>query len=95
MRSILNSGPKLAALRLVDLVPGQTAGIVAMHASKELSLRLQSLGFRVGKPIQVIRRAWFSGPFQVRLGMTDVMMRYQEAEQIEVCVEPNFPMSES
>ena len=47
-----------------------------------------ALGFRTGKPLHVIRRGKLSGPLQVRLGTTDVILRRSEAAQIEVQLTP-------
>jgi ferrous iron transport protein A len=47
-------------------------------------LRLLALGFRTGKKIELIRKASFSGPLQVRVGTTDVMLRRLEAAKIRV-----------
>jgi ferrous iron transport protein A len=70
---------------LVELHPGDTATIVAIHAEEALHLRLLALGFRNGKQVELIRKASFSGPLQVRVGTTDVMLRRGEAEKITVC----------
>ncbi|HEY0665590.1 MAG TPA: FeoA family protein [Gallionella sp.] len=69
---------------LVDLRPGESATIVSIHAEEALHLRLQALGFRSGKRVELIRKASFSGPLQVRIGTTDVMLRRSEAARIEV-----------
>jgi len=70
---------------LATLQPGDSATIVAIHAEQALHQRLLALGFRTGKQIELIRRAAFSGPLQVRLGTTDVVLRRSEAGMIEVC----------
>ena len=38
------------------------------------------------KQIEMIRKASFSGPLQVRIGTTDVMLRRSEADKIKVQV---------
>jgi ferrous iron transport protein A len=63
---------------------GEVATIIEIHAEEALRLRLQALGFRNGKQIAMIRKASFSGPLQVRIGTTDVMLRRIEAEKITV-----------
>lgn len=70
---------------IATLQPGDFASIVAIHADQALHQRLLALGFRKGKQIEVIRRAAFSGPLQIRLGTTDVVLRRNEAMKIEVC----------
>ena len=72
-------------LTLAHLEPGDTATIVSIHAEEALHQRLQALGFRSGKQIELIRRATFSGPLQVRIGTTDILLRRTEAEKITVC----------
>ncbi|MEI7870150.1 MAG: FeoA family protein [Candidatus Methylumidiphilus sp.] len=71
--------PKLSSLH-----PGDSAIIRAISAEEGLHHRLLALGFRIGKEIHLIRRAWFSGPLQVRIGMTEVIMRRSDADKIRV-----------
>jgi len=75
----------MSAHTLVSLHPGDTATIVSIHAEEALHLRLLALGFRSGKQVELIRKASFSGPLQVRVGTTDIMLRRTEAAKIEVC----------
>lgn len=70
--------------KLSSLQPGQSALIRAIHAEEAVHQRLLALGFRVGKQVELIRRARFAGPVHVRIGTTDVMMRPAEAQRIEV-----------
>ncbi|MCR4303615.1 MAG: ferrous iron transport protein A [Gallionella sp.] len=74
----------MPATTLASLHPGETATIVSIHAEEALHLRLLALGFRNGKQIEMIRKASFSGPVQVRIGTTDVMLRRVEASKITV-----------
>lgn len=71
-------------LDLTHLAPKEQATIVAIHADEALHQRLQALGFRAGKQIQLIRKASFSGPLQVRIGTTDVLIRRIEAAKITI-----------
>ena len=75
----------MSASTLASLQPGDLATIVAIHADQALHQRLQALGFRKGKQVELVRQAVFSGPLQVRLGTTDVVLRRNEASKIEVC----------
>lgn len=70
--------------RLSSLTAGQTATVQALHVDSGFQFRLHALGFRIGKTLQVIRSAPFNGPLQLRLGNTDVMLRQQDAYNIEV-----------
>ncbi len=74
----------MPANTLATLHPGDIAIIVSIHAEEALHQRLLALGFRTGKQIEVIRKASFSGPLQVRIGTTDVMLRTSEAGKIKV-----------
>lgn len=69
---------------LDSLASGESATIVAIHTDDALRQRLLALGFRVGNRIELIRKARFSGPLQVRIGTTDVMLRKKEAALIMV-----------
>ena len=69
---------------LSQLKIGKHAVISAIEAEEYLFHRLSALGFRVGKPISLIRRANFNGPLHVRLGTTDVILRSTEAVRIRI-----------
>ena len=75
----------MSSITLAHLHPGDTATIVAIHAEEALHQRLLALGFRSGKQIELIRRASFSGPLQVRIGTTDILLRRNEATKVKVC----------
>lgn len=74
----------MPAITLATLLPGDVATIVTIHAEEALHLRLLALGFRTGKQIEMIRKASFSGPLQVRIGTTDILLRRIEAAKITV-----------
>ena len=69
---------------LSQLQIGQRAFISAIEAEESLFHRLSALGFRVGKPLSIIRRANFNGPLHIRLGTTDVILRSTEASRIQI-----------
>ncbi len=69
---------------LSKLGTGQAAVITAIEADESLFHRLSALGFRVGKPLSIIRRASFNGPIHVRLGTTDIILRIADATRIQV-----------
>jgi ferrous iron transport protein A len=75
----------MSSTTLAALHPGDTATVVAIHAEEALHQRLLALGFRSGKRVELIRKAAFSGPLQVRVGTTDVLLRRNEAMKIDVC----------
>ena len=84
MHLILNFGGVMSAITLTTLHPGDIATIVEIHAEEALHKRLLALGFRCGKQIEMIRKASFSGPLQVRIGTTDILLRRVEATKISV-----------
>lgn len=63
---------------------GDIATIISIHAEEALHQRLLALGFRTGRRIALIRKASFSGPLQVRIGTTDILLRRSEAAKIKV-----------
>lgn len=71
-------------MHLDALKPGQIAIIDRIHAEQALSQRLNALGFRSGKQLEVIRQAAFNGPLHVRIGSTDVIIRLQDAKAIHL-----------
>jgi len=75
----------MPAITLDTLRAGDSATIVTIHADEALHQRLLALGFRSGKQIELIRKASFSGPVQVRVGTTDILLRLNEAAKIKVC----------
>lgn len=77
----MNSRP---ALTLDTLHPGESGTILSLHAEEELYHRLAALGVRVGKRVQLLRRARFAGPLHIRVGTTDLMLRVSEACRIQV-----------
>jgi ferrous iron transport protein A len=75
----------MSSLTLAQLRPGETATIVSVHAEEALHQRLLALGFRSGKQLELIRKASFSGPLQIRIGTTDILLRRDEAAKVKVC----------
>ncbi|MCX7627490.1 MAG: ferrous iron transport protein A [Methylophilaceae bacterium] len=71
-------------MTLYNLDPGQSAYICSIDADEGLYQRMLALGFRIGKRVEMIRRARFSGPVHVRIGTTDVMMRLTEAQRVHI-----------
>jgi ferrous iron transport protein A len=71
--------------RLSLLQAGQTATVQAIHTDTNgFHFRLNALGFRAGKELLVIRIAPLKGPMHLRLGNTEVMLRQEDANMIEV-----------
>ena len=69
---------------LANLRPGESGIIQAIHSEQALYYRLAAMGFRIGKRIEMVRSARFSGPLHVRVGSTDIVLRRNEAQHIEI-----------
>lgn len=66
------------------LIPGECGVILALDVGQILGHRLAALGLRAGKTVRLIRRARFGGPFHVRVGTTDLMLRAPDARCVQV-----------
>jgi ferrous iron transport protein A len=71
-------------MQLNALKPGESAIINDIEAEQALVQRLNALGFRAGKQVQVVRQAAFNGPLHIRIGSTDVIIRLQDAQAISL-----------
>jgi ferrous iron transport protein A len=69
---------------IAALEPGQIAVILKLQVETGLHQRLNALGFRPGRDVTMIRRAWLNGPLHLRVGTTEVMLRRQEAKGVQV-----------
>jgi ferrous iron transport protein A len=84
MRALLNFTFSMPATTLATLQTSDIATIVTIHAEEALHQRLLALGFRSGRQVELIRKASFGGPLQVRIGTTDILLRRNEAAKIRV-----------
>jgi ferrous iron transport protein A len=71
-------------MTLDQLEPGGSALILDVAAEPALRTRIEAMGLRVGRQVQVVRRARGGGPLQVRVGMTDLIIRPMQARLIQV-----------
>ncbi len=71
-------------LSLADLRPGDSGIISRLKVDEALYQRLSAMGLRIGRPIHVIRQAALSGPIQVRVGFSDLILRRIDA--LNICV---------
>jgi ferrous iron transport protein A len=78
----------MTTLSLNSLQPGESAVILSVSAEEMLHHRLAALGFRIGREIRLIRRGWFRGPLQVRIGTTEIILRRDEADKIRISQAP-------
>ncbi len=76
------------AITLDAIGVDQRGTIISIDAEEALYHRLAALGLRPGKKLRLLRRAPFGGPLQLRVGMTEVMLRPREARCVRVAPEP-------
>jgi ferrous iron transport protein A len=69
---------------LASLKPGDHAIIAHLKVDEALYQRLSAMGLRIGRSISVVRRAALSGPIQIRVGFTDLIVRLADARNIRV-----------
>lgn len=70
----------------LDSLPcGQYALIKGVDVDGDLRTRLTALGLASGKEVQVLRRASLGGPLHVRVGTTEIILRRNEAANIQLC----------
>ena len=60
------------------------ATILALHAEAALERRLLALGLRPGQAVHLLRRGLMNGPLHIRVGTTELMLRRQEAQHIDI-----------
>jgi len=66
------------------LKAGEVAKIISVTKDETLKDRINGLGLRIGQEVAVIRRACMGGPLQVRGGHTDILMRPEQADLINL-----------
>lgn len=74
-------------MSLNQVQTGQAATITEILAGDHLLQRMIALGFRRGRRVSVIRRAWHEGPLHVRVGMTEIMIRRTDADSVQVILD--------
>lgn len=81
----------MSSADLADLRPLQQAVVTGLDLEFAVRERLAALGLRVGRRLQVVRRIGSSGPMQVRIGHTDLILRRAQARRIAVRPLPEVP----
>ena len=71
-------------MNLAQIKLGQTDRVSVLHISAQLMQRLAALIIRIDCDVTVLRRGWLGGPLQLRVGNTELMLRRDAAEGIEV-----------
>lgn len=72
------------SIPLTELKPGQNGIIARLKVEEALYHRLSAMGLRIGRPVKVIRKAKLSGPIQIRVGFTDLILR--RADALNICI---------
>jgi ferrous iron transport protein A len=71
-------------IRLNELEDGQIANIISVLGGKMLTKRLADLGITSGTEVKVIRRTLFSGPVQVEVAGSRLVLGWGLASKIVV-----------
>lgn len=71
-------------MNLAQLQLGQSARVSALQLPAELAQRLAALGLRIDCEVTVLRQGWLGGPLQLRVGNTELMLRRDAAQGIQV-----------
>ena len=74
----------MSNLPLACLEPQQYAVVTALDLEFAVRERLAALGVRIGRKLHIVRRVGRSGPLQVRIDHTDLILRRTEADRIQV-----------
>jgi ferrous iron transport protein A len=82
--SLKVSAPQGTQVTLDQLPCFVPAKVIAIQAEADLAQRMAALGLREQSVVQVLRHASFGGPVQVRVGTTEIIMRLQDARQIQL-----------
>ena len=86
------SDPRSFPMMLSSLLPRDRFIIRAVRVAREVGRRLADMGFADGTDGVVIRRGGFGGPMQVRIHGYHLLLRREEAAQVEVdLVESGLP----
>ena len=70
--------------RLDQLAPGDRCVIRAIDGEPAIVRRLMELGLVPGTPVEMVRRAPFGDPFELRVRGTHLSIRRSEAERVYV-----------
>lgn len=77
--------PACAAVRRLDqLVPGERGVILHLDPAAGLERRLMELGLVPGTPVEVVRRAPFGDPVEIRVRDVSLSLRRTETSHIHV-----------
>ncbi|WP_410499398.1 ferrous iron transport protein A [Chitinibacter sp. S2-10] len=71
-------------MNLAQLALQDSARVAALNLPPDLTQRLAALGLRIDSEVTVLRRGWLVGPLQLRVGGTELMLRRDAAQKIEI-----------
>ena len=71
-------------MTLQQLLVGQTGSIKALTDNARFNDRLKALGVKKTNLVEIIRQAKFNGPFHLKIGTTEFMLRSAIAAQIHI-----------
>ena len=66
------------------LVPGEHVIIQDIVAEESVRQRLHAMGLLRGREVELIRRARFGGPLQIRIGSVNLILRRRDAAYVKV-----------
>jgi ferrous iron transport protein A len=69
---------------LADLLPGQSAEVIALSGDPALVQRLYEMGLLEGERVEVVARAPLGDPIEVRFGNSRLSLRKAEAANVAV-----------
>jgi len=75
---------KQNTISLIELQDGQSGTIVSLNGSRNLTKRLADLGISPGTFITVLRRSLFSGPVQIEVSGSKLVLGRRLASKIFV-----------
>ena len=71
-------------MTLQQLLVAQTGSIKALTDNAHFNDRLKALGVKKNNLVEIIRQAKFNGPFHLKIGTTEFMLRSDIAAQIHI-----------
>lgn len=71
-------------MTLADLKPGQNAIVTGFSKFDAMTFRIMQLGVLEDTPLQVVRKAPFSDPIEIRVMDYSLSLRHEEANRIQI-----------
>lgn len=75
------------AIPLVQMKPGESGVVLAVHGGWGFTSRLEALGIRVGQQLTMVSATFSRGPVTVRLGNMQLALGFGMASRVMVQVE--------